>query len=181
MGLESYNLLLVPYDSQVTIEDDIVDYVGGERLSFSEVLKVILSVNGIRAYEPPDISVRKKSECYYAYSDVKSIIEIEINAGLVEEEGVEEISLRFAVTSNGETFEKAVFICKVLNERLRMKTIDMRLKEEIDLTNEFQIRRSQKAFEQKKRMFYEIYSLPYDCITKPMNCGEAFFKALRDK
>jgi hypothetical protein len=75
----------------------------------------------------------------------------------------------------------AVFICEVLNEQLRMKTIDMRLKEEIDLTNDFQISRSQKAFEQKKRRFYEMYSLPYNCITEPMNCGKAFFEALRGK
>ncbi|WP_438497566.1 hypothetical protein [Paenibacillus sp. IHBB 3054] len=181
MGLESYNLLLVPHDSQVTIEDDIVDYVGGKRTPFSKAVEAILSIKGIRAYVPPDITVRKKAECYYVYSDVKSIVEIEINAGLVEKEGIEEISVRFAVTSNEETFEVAVFICKVLNEQLRMKTIDMRLKEEIDLTNDFQIRRSQKAFEQKKRRFYEMYSLPYNCITEPMNCGKAFFEALRGK
>jgi hypothetical protein len=74
MGIESYNLLLVPYDSQVTIEDDIVDYVGGERIPFSKAVEAILSIKGIRAYVPPDITIRKKAECYYAYSDVKVLL-----------------------------------------------------------------------------------------------------------
>lgn len=181
MGLESYNLLLVPYDSQVTIEDDIVDHVGGERVLFSKVVKTILAIEGTQAYVPTDIFAGSKSECYYAYSDANSIVEIELNAGKVEEEGVAEISVRFAVTSNEETFEVAVFICNVLYEQLRMKTFDMRLKEEIYLTNDFQKKRCQKAFEQKKRRFYEIFSLPYNCITEPMNCGKAFFDAIRSK
>ncbi|WP_042196922.1 hypothetical protein [Paenibacillus camerounensis] len=181
MGMESYNFLLVPYDSQVTIEDDVVDYVGGERIPFSKAVEAILSIKWIRAYVPPDVATRKNIECYYAYSDGTGIVEIEINAGIFEMEGIEEISVRLAVTSNEETFKVAISICKILNKQLRMKTIDMRLGEEIDVTNDFRLRTSQQAFEKKKRKFYEMYSLPYNCITEPMNCGKAFFEALRGK
>jgi len=45
------------------------------------------------------VSDNGNSECYYYYFDSICIIEIEVIAGLIEDEGVEEISIRFAVTN----------------------------------------------------------------------------------
>ncbi|WP_405079951.1 hypothetical protein ACI48J_20015 [Paenibacillus chitinolyticus] len=168
LGLESYSFLLIPSDAHFTIEDDVIDYDGGKKIPFSLVIETMLSLKHVRTYIPSDLTASKSIECYYIYNDNNILVELEVNAGKIEEEGVEEISVRFAVTSTEETSKQAIFICRLLTEQLFMKVIDMRLKKEIDLNNDLEIKKVIERLSLKKKNSTSF--TPYPLIVLLLLC-----------
>lgn len=177
--MECFNFLLVPKGNEIEFDDDLLEVNGTNKLKFREVSNVISSLPLVKPYTPKDMSQGSNSKCYYFYTDNSCIIEIEINAGLVEDNGdAEEISVRFAVTNPIDTFQKALQICEDIAIKLNMQIIDMRLKAVVDLTNNLVLAKSKKGFEEKRAKFYTMYNLPISTWVKPMHCGKALFDEL---
>jgi hypothetical protein len=182
LGMECFNFLLVPKGNEVKFDEDLLEVNGTNKLMFGEVSDVISSFPLVKPYIPKDMSQGSNPKCYFFYSDNSCIIEIEINAGLLEEnEVVEEISVRFAVTNPIETFQKALQICEDISIELNTQIIDMRLKAVIDLANDLVLVKSKRAFEEKRARFYKMYNLPVNTWAKPMHCGRALFDELRNQ
>ncbi|MNO24960.1 hypothetical protein D3C76_147910 [compost metagenome] len=182
LGLECYNLLLVPTGNEIMFDDELLVVNGTNKLNFGEVSSLIASFPFVKPYTPKDMSQGSDPECYFVFADGSCIIEIEIDAGSIEANRVvEEISIRFAVTNPIDTFQKALQICEGVSIKLNMQIIDMRLKAVIDLANDLVLAKSKKAFEEKRVRFYKMYNLPIDTWAKPMHCGKALFDELRNQ
>ncbi|RJG26625.1 hypothetical protein [Paenibacillus thiaminolyticus] len=177
--MESYNFLLIPKENEVSFIDDLFEINGDSKLKFSEVVNVISLLDHVKPYIPSDISNSSQPECYYFYNDSVCIIEIEINSGIIENDGVEELSIRFAVTNPIGTFQKAIEMCEMISKKLSMLTIDMRLREVIDFSDKLQLANSKRAYETKREQFYKMYNLLENSWNKPTHCGKSLFEELR--
>ncbi len=179
--MESYNFLLAPKDYEVIFDDEIVELKGNQALPFSEVIKSISSIPLVQSYIPKDSSKDDNAECYYFYSDSTCIIELEVNAGIIEDKGVEEISVRFAVINPVDTFNKTIQICRGICNNLQMRTIDLRLGQVLDLSDDLQILRSEKAFETKRSNFFKLFMLDEETWTRPSYCGKELYDEIRTR
>ncbi|WP_289142944.1 hypothetical protein [uncultured Brevibacillus sp.] len=178
MGLESYNLKLFPHGNQVLLTEIGWEVKGEIYIPFSNIISFLFSLENVISYTPLELSKSEDAQCYYCYSDYNSIIEIEINYGDYEEY-IQEISIRFAVCNPKGTYENAMMLCKLLSDHLKLEVLDMRLEQVLDFTDELQMAKSKKTFEEKKDHFFSTFDLPYEVISQPIHCGKAFWEVLK--
>lgn len=173
MGLESYNFLLYPQNNNSRLADDGWETFGTDSILFTGVRTVLESQLNFHQYTPKDMWGTDDAECYYAYNDGSSIVEVQIGTGVKKIE-VDEISVRFAVCNPEGAFEKAIEICGRLAIQLDLNVLDMKLQQTLDFGNELQILKSKKKFEEKRDKFYSTFDLPIGIVTKPLFCAEVF-------
>jgi len=173
MGLESYNFLLYPEKNKVCLTEDGWETIGEASIPFTKVKAVLESLLNFHQYTPKDMWATDDAECYYSYNDETSIIEVQIGSG-VKSEQVDEISVRFAVCNPEGTFEKALKISNQLTINLDLNVLDMKLHETLNFSNELQLMKSKKKFEEKREKFFSTFDLPIGIISKPLYCAEVF-------
>ncbi|CAM4490484.1 hypothetical protein [Paenibacillus tarimensis] len=173
MGIESYNFLLYPKKNIAKLTEYGWETYGGDSISSSRVIEVLESMKNVKAYTPKGKRSPVDEGCYYSYVDESSIIEIEVNSG-EKAEIVEELSVRFAVVNPEGTFEKTLQLCRDISESLKLNVLNMKLHEVIDFSNEIQLTRSEKIFNEKRRQFFSTFDLPEGIISRPLYCSEVF-------
>jgi phosphopantetheine adenylyltransferase len=72
------------------------------------------------------------------------------------------------------TFEKALQLCQDIAEELQLNVLNMKLQEVMDFSNEIQIIKSKKVFNEKREQFFTTFDLPIGIIAKPLYCSEVF-------
>lgn len=177
MGVESYNILLYPVGDEISLGEDGWEVTGNIMLNFKETQKIILSLKYVESYKPKSDWFESSEECHFFFNDGKSIIEIQINDGEVEEELIE-IAVRFAVCNPDGTHEKAMNLCKELSQILKLSVLDMKLHKILNFNDATTIKESHEMFERKKKAFFEQFNLPYGIISEPIHCGRDVFERL---
>lgn len=173
MGIESYNFLLYPKKNKATLAVDGWETYGEESVPFSTVSEFLLSLKNVVAYIPKDKWPTDDPECYYSYVDESSIIEIQINSG-EKTETINELSVRFAVCNPEGTFEKTLELCKCISDKMELNVLNMKLHEVLDFSDEIQMKKSKKTFNEKREKFFSTFNLPLGIISQPLYCGEVY-------
>ncbi|MDO3413288.1 hypothetical protein QWJ34_26285 [Saccharibacillus sp. CPCC 101409] len=156
-----------------------MDVTSKQEVLFVDVLNVLASMPGVTADSLINDDVDPHSESFHSYQDSESIIEIEICRSDIKKEEVEEVSIRFAITHSEKTHKKVIELCEILCECLKMKVVDMRLRKVLELSDEIQILKSRKAYEQKRSRFLKLYNLSERTYFKPLRCGTEVFEYFR--
>ncbi|MGO4543061.1 hypothetical protein [Paenibacillus sp. 2TAB19] len=131
MAIWDYQLILFPIGNISELTDDGMDFIGPHTFSFHSAITVIRTIDFVKNYSPENKWPSFDDACYYCFNDEQSIVEIEINSGIHEEEA-EIISIRTNIYRDEGNIEKAIEICKKLCKELNLLIWDMKMKRQIE-------------------------------------------------